>query len=175
MGGHGSWAAIVAPGRGTSIATAGVMTYVLGRLVNGPIRGHRPRSWAPSLPPLEMTMAGRQPSPGSPLWASLPIAADRLYWPLYGVAVGPPMRLVSPTPSRRSRSFNAEAMVPPGLDPVTPRGCGSARRGQEGRGQELAYTPGDDLPLRRPHTHSEVKRWTTTEELDRDGKTSPLR
>ena len=61
-----------------------------------------------------------------------------------------------------------------GLDPVTPRGRSTARRGRGGRGQELAYVPGDDLPLRRPHTHSEAERWSTTEELDRDGKTSPL-
>ena len=91
------------------------------------------------------------------------------------VAVMTPMRPVSPTPSRRSWFFNAEAMVPPGLDPVTLRGRGTARRGRRGRGQELAYAPGDDLHLRRPHTHSESERWSTTEELDGDGETSPLR
>ena len=91
------------------------------------------------------------------------------------VAVVPPMPPVSPTPFRRSWFFNAEAMVPPGLDPVTPRGRGTARRGRRGRGQELAYAPSDDLHLRRPHTHPEEERWSTTEELDRDGETSPLR
>ena len=91
------------------------------------------------------------------------------------VAVVPLMRPVSPTPSRRSWSFNSEAMVPPGLDPVTPRGRGTARRGRGGHDQELAYAPGDDLPLPRPHRHLEAERWSTTEELDRDGETSPLR
>ena len=84
------------------------------------------------------------------------------------VAVVPPMPPVSPTPSRRSWFFNVEAMVPPGLDPVT------ARRGRRGRGQELAYAPGDDLHLRRPHTHLEAERWASTEDLDRDGETTPL-
>ena len=80
---------IVAPGGGTSIVTAGVLTSVLGRLVNGPIRGRRQRSWIPE--PVGMTMAGRQSSPRSPLWATLPIHADRLCWSLCGVAATWPL------------------------------------------------------------------------------------
>ena len=56
------------------------------------------------------------------------------------VAVVPPMRAASPTPFHRSWSFNAGAMVPPGLDPVALRGRGTARRGREGQGQDLAST-----------------------------------
>ena len=92
----------------------------------------------------------------------------------HNVAVVPLMLPASPMLSRHAWSFNAGAMVPPGLDPVTSRGRGTARRGWGGYGQDLAYAPGDDLPLRRPHTHSEAERWATTEELDRDSKTSPL-
>ena len=90
------------------------------------------------------------------------------------VAVVPPMRPVSPAPTLRSWAFNAEVMIPPGMDPVAPQGCGPACLGRRGRGQDLAYVPCDDLPLRRPHTRSVAERWASTEDLDRDCETMPL-
>ena len=73
------------------------------------------------------------------------------------VAVVPPVRPASPTPTRRSWAFNAEAMVPPGMDPVAPRGSGTAHRGRGGRGQDLAYLPGEG-PLLRNCTEMEKRR-----------------
>ena len=74
--------------------------------------------WDPSLPPTGMRTAGRQPSLGRPLRLASPIsvlAAVRLG---RNVVIVPPVRPVSATPTHRSWAFNAEAMIPPGMDPV---------------------------------------------------------